>query len=98
MALRDVRQSTWRKAYGVLVPLGTDWSPSGSRKLLGELKVADIALRDPNVLGQSRSLVPSLAVQGKPAWAAAEAERALDLLIVDMVTRNRAGTLHPFSG
>jgi hypothetical protein len=31
----------------VLVSLGTDWSPSGSRNLLDELKVADIALRDP---------------------------------------------------
>ena len=34
-------------AASVLVSFGTDWTPSGSRNLLGELKVADIALRDP---------------------------------------------------
>jgi cytosine/adenosine deaminase-related metal-dependent hydrolase len=66
-------------AEGVLVSVGTDWTPSGSSSLLGELKVADRALRDPRVLGASRSLVPRL---------------RLDRTLVDMVTRNPARTLH----
>jgi len=77
----------------VLVSLGTDWTPSGSRNLLGELKVADIALRDPALLGASRHLVPRLSVGGKPDQDAENAERALDRLLVDMVTRNPARTL-----
>jgi hypothetical protein len=78
---------------GVLVSLGTDWTPSGSRNLLVELKVADIALRDPALLGASRYLVPDLSVGGKPDQNAENAERALDRLLVDMVTRNPARTL-----
>ena len=42
---------------GVLVSLGTDWTPSGSRSLLDELKIADIALRDPRI-GFSACLNP----------------------------------------
>ena len=41
-------------AEGILVSLGTDWSPSGSRSLLRELKVADVVLRDARVLGGDR--------------------------------------------
>src|SRR5262249_38024636 len=48
-------------AAGLLVSLGTDWSPSGSRNLLVELKIADIVLRDPTLLGASRRLVPAFA-------------------------------------
>jgi 5-methylthioadenosine/S-adenosylhomocysteine deaminase len=77
----------------VLVSLGTDWTPSGSRNLLGELKVADIALRDPALLGASRHLVPHLSVGGEHDRDAENAERALDRLLVDMVTRNPAWTL-----
>jgi len=80
-------------AAGVLVSLGTDWTPSGSRNLLGELKVADIALRDPTGLGSSRSLIPELTIEGKKGPEAAQAEVALDRLLVDMVTRNPAITL-----
>jgi len=80
-------------AAGVTVSLGTDWSPSGSRNLLGELKIADIALRDPAVLGASRKLLPELAIEGKSNEAVERAERALDQLMVDMVTRNPAATV-----
>jgi 5-methylthioadenosine/S-adenosylhomocysteine deaminase len=69
-------------AEGVTVALGTDWTPSGSPTLLDELKVADIALRDPRVLGRSRGEVPALA-----------SDVALDRLLVDMVTRNAAAAL-----
>jgi 5-methylthioadenosine/S-adenosylhomocysteine deaminase len=44
---------------GVNVSLGTDWSPSGSKTLLDELKIADIALRDRRVLGPAR---PGIAI------------------------------------
>ena len=66
--------------------LGTDWTPSGSRNLLGELKVAEIALREPLRLGMSRSLVPSLSIDGEHGRDRAQAELALDRLLVDMVT------------
>jgi 5-methylthioadenosine/S-adenosylhomocysteine deaminase len=78
---------------GVVVSLGTDWSPSGTRNLLGELKVADIALRDPALLGGNRGLIPELSVTGKQGREAEEAERALDRLLVDMVTRHPATTV-----
>ncbi len=69
-------------AKAVTVSLSTDWTPSGSNTLLDELKVADIALRDPRILGRSRHEVRALTHQ-----------RALDRLLVDMVTRNPARTL-----
>jgi 5-methylthioadenosine/S-adenosylhomocysteine deaminase len=80
-------------AEGVVVSLGTDWNPSGSRNLLGELKIADIALRDPNLLGGSRALITELSTTGKQGDALADAERALDQLLVDMVTRNPAAAV-----
>ena len=69
-------------AAGVLVSLGTDWTPSGSRTLLHELKVADAALRDVRILGGSRGLVPGF---GGPRGG-----DALDRALADMVTRNPA--------
>jgi hypothetical protein len=54
-------------AEGVLTSLGTDWTPSGSRTLLQELKIADVALRDDRVLGASRELVPAFSPAGRPA-------------------------------
>jgi cytosine/adenosine deaminase-related metal-dependent hydrolase len=80
-------------AEGVLVSLGTDWTPSGSRTLLHELKVADLALRDPRVLGGSRDEVPAFAIGGKQGAQRQLAEDALDQALVDMVTRNPALTL-----
>jgi 5-methylthioadenosine/S-adenosylhomocysteine deaminase len=79
---------------GVTISLGTDWSPSGSRNLLDELKIADIALRDPRLLASDRDLVPSLSITGKNAEAREGAEIALDRLLVEMVTANPAKTLH----
>jgi len=80
-------------AEGVVVSLGTDWSPSGSRNLLGGLKIADIALRDPTLLGSSRSLIPELSTAGKHGQRLNDAELALDRLLVDMVTRNPAASV-----
>ena len=75
-------------AAGVLVSLGTDWTPSGSPNLLTELKVADRALRDDAILGSRRHLVPGL-VNGA-SGGHGTAERALDQLLVEMVTINPA--------
>jgi hypothetical protein len=80
-------------AEGVLISLGTDWTPSGSRTLLQELKIADVALRDPRVLGGSREEVGEFSLDGKQGVARQQAEEALDQAIVDMVTRNPALTL-----
>jgi 5-methylthioadenosine/S-adenosylhomocysteine deaminase len=80
-------------AAGLLVSLGTDWTPSGSRTLLHEMKVADVALRDLRVLGKSRNEMPDLAVDNKPPLQRLIAEAALDRTLVDMVTRNPALTL-----
>jgi 5-methylthioadenosine/S-adenosylhomocysteine deaminase len=76
-------------AAGVLVSLGTDWTPSGSPNLLTELKVADRALRDDMLLGGRRYLVPALAL-GQSNDDDGIAERALDQLLVEMVTINPA--------
>ncbi|MCU1309076.1 MAG: trzA [Candidatus Angelobacter sp.] len=74
---------------GVLVSLGTDWTPSGSANLLAELKVADRALRDDAVLGLHRFLVPRV-MAGQSDEAHGAGERALDQLLVEMVTINPA--------
>lgn len=39
------------RAHGIRICLGADWAPSGSKHLLGELKVADLWNRAPNGLG-----------------------------------------------
>lgn len=67
---------------GVPVSLGTDWTPSGSRSLLHELKIADVALRDPRILGAVRSQIP--------AFDGQHGDDALDRALADMVTRNPA--------
>ena len=79
-------------AAGVLVSLGTDWTPSGSPNLLTELKVADRALRDTLLLGERRSIVPDLTA-GHGDTDRGAAERALDQLLVEMVTINPATTV-----
>lgn len=78
---------------GVLTSLGTDWTPSGSRTLLQELKIADVALRDERLLGGDRELVPAFSLAGKEELERQQAEAALDRALVDMVTRNPALTL-----
>ncbi len=76
-------------AAGVIVALGTDWTPSGSANLLTELKVADRALRDEALLGGRRHIVPALA-PGHSQSDRGAAERALDQVLVEMATINAA--------
>ncbi len=78
----------------VLVSLGTDWSPSGSRNVLDELKIADIALRDARLLGADRDLVEACRITGKTSDEVRLAEKSLDRKLVEMVTTNPARTLH----
>jgi cytosine/adenosine deaminase-related metal-dependent hydrolase len=78
---------------GIVVSLGTDWSPSGSRNLLDELKIADITLRDSRLLGNDRDLIPSLSITGKSDEGVRTAEILLDKLLVEMVTVNPAKTV-----
>jgi cytosine/adenosine deaminase-related metal-dependent hydrolase len=77
-------------AAGVLVAVGTDWSPSGSPNLLTELKIADLALRDERLLGSQRTLIPALSTVGRSDAERRQAELALDRVLVDMVTINAA--------
>ena len=79
-------------AAGVLVSLGTDWTPSGSPNLLTELKVADRALRDARLLGDRRALMPE-PTAGALDDEDGDAERVLDRLLVEMVTINPAMTV-----
>ena len=79
-------------AAGVLVSLGTDWTPSGSPNLLTELKVADRTLRDARLLGERRALVSKLTA-GHGNTDGGVAELALDQLLVEMVTINPATTV-----
>ena len=80
-------------AEGVLVNLGTDWAPSGSRTLLQELKIADVVARDPRLLGEGREQVAAFSLGGKTGGERQRAETALDRALVDMVTRNPALSL-----
>ncbi len=78
------------KRAGVLIALGSDWSPSGSKNLLGELKVADLYNREVlSTLFTDRELVELVTVN--PATALGWAEqvgtiapgRYADLVVVD---------------
>jgi cytosine/adenosine deaminase-related metal-dependent hydrolase len=78
---------------GLTISLGTDWSPSGSRNLLDELKIADNILRGSQELAGSRDLVGTLSITNKTGNELNQAETALDKLLVQMVTTNPAKTL-----
>jgi 5-methylthioadenosine/S-adenosylhomocysteine deaminase len=80
-------------AEGVLVDLGTDWTPSGSRTLLQELKIADTVVRDERLLGVAREQISAFGLGGKTGGERQRAETALDQALVDMVTRNPALSL-----
>lgn len=56
--------------------------------LLQELEVADIALRDPQLIAAGREQIPALALAGKQGHERQPAEHALDRAMVDMFTRN----------
>jgi hypothetical protein len=76
----------------VLVSLGTDWTPSGSRTLLQELKVADVSLRDVRLLGNGREQIPAFALGGKQRLERKLAEAALDRPLRSCQRRRNSGT------
>lgn len=81
----DIRAA---KAQGVLMGLGSDWSPSGSKNLLGELKVARLVSAELGGVFSDRELV-AMATRDAAAilkWGHAigsiEAGKRADLLVV----------------
>src|SRR5207247_464211 len=45
------------KAAGVRIGIGSDWSPSGSKNLLGELKVARVFDAEGEIFPEDRDLI-----------------------------------------
>ena len=80
-------------AEGVLVSLGTDWTPSGSRTLLARAQGRRSGLRDPRLLGGSREEVPSSRSRARTGTSDSSPRRRSTEQLVDMVTRNPARTL-----
>jgi hypothetical protein len=75
-------------AAGVRVALGSDWSPSGSKNLLGELKVAKLVAHAKGVTLADRDLVamvtrnPAKMVQWEGLVGSLEKGKRADLLVV----------------
>ncbi len=84
-ATADVKAA---KAEGALMAIGSDWSPSGSKNLLGELKVAQIYSKENKDLFTDREIV-SMATRNAAAilkWDKAlgslEAGKYADILVI----------------
>jgi len=77
------------KAAGVNMAIGSDWAPSGSKNLLGELKVAWLASRHagdqftPKELVAMATTNPALAVKWDHLLGSIEPGRLADLMVVD---------------
>jgi cytosine/adenosine deaminase-related metal-dependent hydrolase len=75
-------------AAGVRVALGSDWSPSGSKNLLGELKVAKLVAHEKGVTLADKDLVamvtrnPAKMVQWDGVVGSLEKGKRADLLVV----------------
>lgn len=88
-ATTDVKSA---KAAGVPIALGSDWGPSGTKNLLGELKVARLVSEAQGGIFSNRDLCEMVTVN--PArilgWAhrlgSIEADRYADLLVLDDTT------------
>jgi len=84
----DVRAA---KERGIRMALGADWSPSGSKNLLGELKIARIYSAAHDHLFSDRELVSMVTrnaaeiLQWEKLLGSIEAGKYADLLIVDGV-------------
>ena len=77
------------KASGVPMSLGSDWAPSGSKNLLGELKVAWLASREHGDVFTPRELVemitsnPARALKWDGLLGSVEPGKLADLVVVD---------------
>jgi 5-methylthioadenosine/S-adenosylhomocysteine deaminase len=80
------------KAHGVRIGLGSDWSPSGSKNLLGELKVAKIFSDKGGGIFSSEEIVGMATCSGAQIlkWdsvlGSLEDGKRADLVVVDGVT------------
>ncbi|HLA70495.1 MAG TPA: amidohydrolase family protein [Steroidobacteraceae bacterium] len=76
-------------AHGVRIGIGSDWSPSGSKNLLGELKVAKLFSQNHGDLFSSRDIIAmaTSTAANMLKWNAVlgtlEAGKRADLLVVD---------------
>ena len=77
------------RAQGVRIGIGSDWSPSGSKNLLGELKVAHLFSQDAGGIFSERDIV-AMATRDAAAvlkWdrvlGSIEAGKRADLLVID---------------
>jgi 5-methylthioadenosine/S-adenosylhomocysteine deaminase len=77
------------KANGVRIGIGSDWSPSGSKNLLGELKVAKLFSANNQALFSSREIVAMATrtaadiLQWKTVLGSLETGKRADLLVID---------------
>jgi cytosine/adenosine deaminase-related metal-dependent hydrolase len=77
------------KAAGVRIGIGSDWAPSGSKNLLGELKVAQLANSAAGGVFTDRELVAMATrtaaeiLKWDGALGSLEADKRPDLLIID---------------
>jgi cytosine/adenosine deaminase-related metal-dependent hydrolase len=77
------------KAAGVRCGMGSDWSPTGSKNLLGELKVARLFSEAGDGLFSDRDLVAmatcaaAAILQWEPVVGSLEAGKRADLLVID---------------
>ena len=80
------------RSAGVRIGLGSDWSPSGSKNLLGELKVAHLVSQDAGGVFGDRDLVAmatrdaAAILKWDPVLGSIESGKRADLLVVDGAT------------
>ncbi len=77
------------KSSGVLMGLGSDWSPSGSKNLLGELKIAHLVNQELGGIFSAQELVAMATINGAKIlkWdkqiGSLEAGKLADLIVMD---------------
>jgi cytosine/adenosine deaminase-related metal-dependent hydrolase len=77
------------KSAGVRIALGSDWSPSGSKNLLGELKAAKVYSQNNGVIFSDRELVamatcnPAAILKWNALLGSLEAGKLADLFVID---------------
>jgi len=77
------------RAAGLRIGLGSDWSPTGSKNLLGELKVAKLVSDEESVFDHDRELVALVTreaariLRWDESLGTIEAPKRADLIVVD---------------
>ena len=85
----DTARLAQAKASGILISIGSDWAPSGSKNLLGELKVAWLASRAQGDVFTPRELVAMATVNAAkicrwdPLLGTIEPGKRADLLAIN---------------